>query len=129
MDPEEALERLREALNKANQASQAIHAIQAATKPTQEREPMPDNEKFLTRITVDLVTDEPLSERRQMTMAREVTENLHVLVVEDEDQPLKEVEKYINAHTHDTADGTRCQVCVEQSLDYRSGTGVANGDF
>lgn len=75
----------------------------------------------LTRITVDLVTEEPLSDRRMETIARETTEHVHLLGVETEDQANVKVDKYVEAHIHDTGDGDRCGQCVQHSLDYRNG--------
>jgi len=78
----------------------------------------------LTRFTIDLVTKEPLSERRVAMLAREMTENLHVLLIEPEDEAHVEVDKLAYGHVHDTAAGDRCPVCVEGSLDYRNGISV-----
>jgi hypothetical protein len=78
----------------------------------------------LTRFTVDLITDEELSERRIEIIAREMTENLHVLVVETEDAVVSGVDKYAYGHVHDTAEGDRCSYCVNESRDYKSGDAV-----
>lgn len=80
----------------------------------------------LTRFTVDLVTEEELSERRIEIIAREMTENLHVLVVETEDAPIKSVEKNAHGHVHDVADGSRCAWCVNEAKDYKNGDVVVN---
>lgn len=81
-------------------------------------------EYTLNRITVDLLTEEPISQRRLDSMAREVTENLHLLVVEQEDSAVVKIDKYVEAHVHAAVDD-RCQFCLEKSLDYKSGTSVA----
>lgn len=83
------------------------------------------NEEYtLNRITLDLVTREPISQRRMETMAREATENLHLLVVEQEDGAVVKIDKYVEAHVHDTADGDRCPNCLQHSMDYKSGEAV-----
>lgn len=79
----------------------------------------------LNRITLDLLTEEPISQRRLDIMAREATENLHLLVVEQDDSAVVKIDKYVEAHVHATADGERCVSCLEHSLDYKSGMSVA----
>lgn len=82
----------------------------------------------LTRFTVDLVTEEELSQRRMDSLARELTDHLHVLGVETEDQANVQVDKHVTAHVHDCGDGDRCSFCLEYSRDYRNGDiVVANG--
>lgn len=84
-----------------------------------------DNEDFtLNRITLDIVTREPISQRRMDIMAREATENLHLLIVEQEDGAVVKIDKYVEAHVHDTAGGDRCPNCLEHSMDYKSGEAV-----
>ena len=81
----------------------------------------------LTRFTVDLVTDEELSERRVQVIARELTDNLHVLVVEAEDEANMEVDKLAYGHVHNGGNnGNRCPVCTDASLDYRDGNSVVD---
>ncbi len=80
----------------------------------------------LTRFTVDLVTDEELSDSRIAAIARDMTSTLHILGVEDEDGAHSEVDKFAYGHTHDTAEGDRCGHCVEESLDYKNGDTVLN---
>ena len=86
---------------------------------------MADPEYTLNRITIDLLTEEPISQRRMDSMAREATENLHLLVVEKEDAAVVKIDKYTEAHPHATSSGERCPNCLEHSLDYRSGESVA----
>lgn len=81
----------------------------------------------LTRFVIDLVTEEELSERRTSVLAREMTENLHTLGVETEDEAHKEVDKYTHAHVHEVVD-ERCSFCVDLSLDYRNAQAVIDGD-
>jgi hypothetical protein len=75
----------------------------------------------LHRITIDLVAEEELSQRRMDTMAREAAENLHLLIAEKEDQAILNLDKYAEAHVHNTEDGDRCGHCLHHSKDYRSG--------
>lgn len=75
----------------------------------------------LTRFVIDLVTEEPLSDRRMETLARETTEHLHLLGVEAEDEANVKVDKLAEAHIHDTGDGDRCGHCANHARDYRNG--------
>lgn len=86
---------------------------------------MADPEYTLNRITLDLLTEEPISQRRLDTMAREATENLHLLVVEQDDSAVVKIDKYTESHVHSTSSGERCPNCLEHSLDYKSGESVA----
>jgi hypothetical protein len=86
---------------------------------------MADPEYTLNRITLDLLTEEPISQRRLDSMAREATENLHLLIVEKEDAAVVKIDKNIEAHVHATSTGDRCPNCLEHSLDYKSGESVA----
>lgn len=81
----------------------------------------------LIRFTVDMVVAEPIPDHRMETIARELTEHLHVIGTEPEDQVHKEVDKLAVAHVHDTAGGDRCSECLEESLDFRSGATVLQG--
>jgi hypothetical protein len=83
----------------------------------------------LTRFTVDLVTDEPLSETRVDTLSRELTDHLHVLGIEPEDEGHPELNsKLAYGHVHDTAEGDKCAYCRNNSVDYLNGDVVlANG--
>jgi len=78
----------------------------------------------ITRFTVDLVTEEPLSERRQEMMAGEISENLHLLVIEPEDEMINVLDKYVNGHTHD-ATQERCPQCYYHCRDSKNGDVVA----
>ena len=82
---------------------------------------------YIVRFIIDGVFEEPPSERRIEIMSREITDNLHVLIAEKEDEVHTEVEKLAYGHVHDTAAGDRCGVCLEASMDYRSGDSVING--
>ena len=83
----------------------------------------------LTRFTVDLVTEEQLSERRVEVISREMTDNLHIILTEAEDEAYDQVNKHSYGHVHDTADGSTCPSCAENARDYRNGDRVAEGDF
>lgn len=83
---------------------------------------------ILTRFVIDLVTEEELSERRTAVIAREMTDTLHVLGIDADDEAHTEVNKYAEGHVHEVTD-ERCTFCVEHSLDYRNGQALVEGDF
>ena len=75
----------------------------------------------LTRLVVDLVTEEELSEARVRAISSELSDNLHVIVVEDEDQPNLHVEKNFRGHVHDNSEGGYCPWCVKHAEDRLNG--------
>lgn len=79
------------------------------------------------RLVIDLVTDEPLSEHRLKSLAREASNNLHIVLTDPDDEVHEEVVKYAEGHYHEQ-NGDRCSYCVEMSLDYRSGDNVVTGN-
>ena len=74
----------------------------------------------LNRFTIDLVTDEPLSERRLQTIAREMSEWVHLLGVENDDEMINVSEKLAMGHAHDSTED-QCRVCNYASYDSRNG--------
>lgn len=81
---------------------------------------------ILTRFIVDLVTDDELPPSRVRSIAREMTDNLHILGVEKDDNAFKHVEKLAKGHVHEVPNGERCFECLEFSNDSRSGDVVLN---
>lgn len=74
----------------------------------------------ITRFTIDVVTEDPLSERRQQIIAGEMSEWVHLLGMESEDGTINVSDKYVNGHTHD-ATQERCPQCHYHSRDAKNG--------
>ena len=74
----------------------------------------------LNRFIVDVVTDEPLSERRMEMLAAEISEWVHVLGVESDDSPINVEDKYASGHEHDTTE-ERCGHCYYHARDSKNG--------
>lgn len=80
---------------------------------------------YLNRFTIDVVTEEPLSERRQQTISREMSEWVHLLGVETEDEMVNVNDKFAHGHTHDTTED-RCRQCNYFANDSKNGNSVAD---
>lgn len=81
----------------------------------------------LYRFVVDAVTDDELSPYRAQQLAKELSDNLHVTVVEPEDGVNLRVEKLHLVHLHDATEetgGGYCQDCVNVGYDGRNGDWV-----
>lgn len=74
----------------------------------------------LTRFTVDLITEDPLSEVRQAALANELSGWLHLLGVEQDDEMENVTDKYVNGHTHDSTE-TKCRQCEYHAYDSKNG--------
>ncbi len=78
----------------------------------------------LNRFTIDVVTAEPLSERRQALLAAEISEWVHLLGTEVDDHPINVQDKYVDGHEHD-ATVERCSQCHYHSRDAKNGDRVS----
>ena len=68
---------------------------------------------YLNRLTVDFVSKEQLSDGRLEHLTRELTDYLHVVLVEPEDEVHVEIDKHYNYHAHDNTNGeSYCDFCV-----------------
>lgn len=80
----------------------------------------------LHRWTTDGVLPEELPEHRKDAIGRQLTDYLHTILFEPEEEAHDEVEKYIECHVHDTAEGERCPYCMNHARDYKNGDTVLN---
>jgi hypothetical protein len=81
----------------------------------------------ITRFIIDFITEDELSERRQQIMGGEMSENLHLLVQEVDDEMINVSGKYVNAHTHDATQDA-CNVCQYHAYDSKNGDVVVAND-
>ncbi len=78
----------------------------------------------LHRITVDVVCEEELSDRRLATIAAQASEYVHLLGTETDDEVIMVTDKYAEAHVHDSTDD-RCRTCRYHSADDKNGDSVS----
>lgn len=78
----------------------------------------------LNRFTVDLVTEDELSQRRLDILAGELSEWLHLLGVEVEDEMENVSDKFVSGHVHDATE-SRCRTCAYQAQDSKNGDVVS----
>ena len=70
----------------------------------------------INRFTVDVVTDEPMTEARAEQFNRELVNFAHVVQAEPEDSAHDEIDKNYNWHVHDNTDGNSyCDFCVRRN--------------
>ncbi len=84
-----------------------------------------DKEWRLVRFTIDVVVDAETvpNEFRREALARQLTENMHSTILEDEDGANMRVEKYTLVHVHDATE-TPCKTCQYNAFDDRNGNSV-----
>ena len=82
-------------------------------------------QNHLVRFTVDVVfpADQIPSQHRLDSLARALTENMHTVIVEEDDSANMKVEKYVHQHIHD-ATQSRCEDCQYHAYDDRNGDKV-----
>ncbi len=84
-----------------------------------------DKDWVLVRYTVDAVypAEAVPNEYRRDAIARELTENLHSSVSDEDDQINMKVEKLVRQHIHDNTESP-CQDCNLDVYDDRNGNSV-----
>jgi hypothetical protein len=75
---------------------------------------------YINRFTVDVVSDEPMTESRAEQFAREMVNFGHVVQAEPEDLVHDEIDKNYNWHVHTNTDGeSYCDFCVRTNAQDR----------
>lgn len=74
----------------------------------------------LNRVVIDFWTEEELSERRKEIMAREVSDNLHIMAEAEDGVDQKFEHKFFHIHEHDSTRDTSCRFCISFADDRRN---------
>ncbi len=84
-----------------------------------------DKQWALLRFTVDVVVDAETvpNEYRREALARQLTENMHGSILEDEDGANMKVDKLTRVHIHDATERP-CNDCNIDVYDDRNGNSV-----
>lgn len=71
------------------------------------------------RIVVDVITEEPMTDVRLRTLAREASDWVHTIGVEPDDEVDETVDKNQHGHIHRSTRGENCMFCIENGCSDR----------